>query len=70
MDRLTAQGEKGDDLSREMTLPIALGAAAFVAGDIDGRFALRLAIGHIRTEQRHVERAWTLLQEAASRGAA
>ena len=37
---------------------------------IDGRFALRLAIGHIRTEQRHVERAWTLLQEAASRGAA
>ena len=33
VDRLTAQGEKGDDLSREMTLPIALGAAAFVAGD-------------------------------------
>ena len=32
VDRLTAQGEKGDDLSREMTLPIALGAAAFVAG--------------------------------------
>ena len=37
---------------------------------IDGRFALRLAIGHIRTEQRHVERAWTLLREAASAGAA
>ena len=35
VDRLTAQGEKGDDLSREMTLPIALGAAAFVAGDYD-----------------------------------
>ncbi len=33
---------------------------------IEGRFALRLAIGHIRTTQRHVERAWTLLQEAAS----
>lgn len=35
VDRLTAQGEKGDDLSREMTLPIALGAAAFAAGDYD-----------------------------------
>lgn len=35
VDRLTAQGDKGDDLSREMTLPIALGAAAFVAGDYD-----------------------------------
>lgn len=33
VDRLTAQGEKGDDLSREMTLPIARGAAAFAAGD-------------------------------------
>ena len=35
VDRLTAQGKKGDDLSREMTLPIALGAAAFAAGDYD-----------------------------------
>ena len=35
VDRLKAQGENGDDLSREMTLPIALGAAAFVAGDYD-----------------------------------
>ena len=33
VDRLTAQGEQGDDLSREMTLPIARGAAAFAAGD-------------------------------------
>ena len=31
--RLTAQGHQGDDLSREMTLPIAQGAAAFAAGD-------------------------------------
>ncbi len=33
VDRLTAQGEKGDDLAREMILPIARGAAAFAAGD-------------------------------------
>ncbi len=35
VDRVKAQGEKGDDLSREMILPIALGAAAFAAGDYD-----------------------------------
>ena len=33
VDRLTAQGEQGDDLSRDMTLPIARAAAAFVAGE-------------------------------------
>lgn len=31
-----------------------------------GRFALRLAIGNIRTEALHVERAWALLREAAA----
>jgi aromatic-L-amino-acid decarboxylase len=31
-----------------------------------GRFVLRLAIGNIRTERRHVEEAWRLLREAAS----
>ena len=35
VDRVKAQGDKGDDLSREMVLPIALGAAAFAAGDYD-----------------------------------
>lgn len=34
---------------------------------LDGRFVLRLAIGHIRTTERHVRRAWTLLQEHAQR---
>ena len=33
---------------------------------LDGRFVLRMAIGNLRTEERHVKRAWTLLQEAAS----
>ena len=31
-----------------------------------GRFTIRLAIGNLRTEQRHVERAWALLREAAA----
>ena len=34
---------------------------------LDGRFALRLAVGHIRTEERHVRRAWDLLQEHLDR---
>jgi aromatic-L-amino-acid decarboxylase len=35
---------------------------------LDGRFVIRLAIGHYRTEQRHVERAWALLQSLSALG--
>ncbi len=31
-----------------------------------GRFTIRVAIGNLRTEPRHVERAWVLLREAAA----
>ena len=34
---------------------------------LDGRFTIRVAIGNLRTEARHVERAWALLREAAPR---
>lgn len=33
---------------------------------LDGRFTLRMAIGNIRTERRHVERAWELTRTTAS----
>ena len=33
---------------------------------LDGRFTLRLSVGNIRTEERHLARAWELLQHAAS----
>jgi aromatic-L-amino-acid/L-tryptophan decarboxylase len=33
---------------------------------LGGRFTIRLAIGNIRTEERHVQRAWALLREAAA----
>jgi aromatic-L-amino-acid decarboxylase len=33
---------------------------------LGGRYTVRLAVGNIRTERRHVERAWTLLREAAA----
>ena len=32
---------------------------------LDDRYVIRLSIGNIRTEPRHVERAWVLLREAA-----
>ena len=32
---------------------------------VRGRFALRLAIGNIRTRRRHLEKAWRLLRQAA-----
>jgi aromatic-L-amino-acid decarboxylase len=33
---------------------------------IDGRFTLRIAIGNIRTQRRHVERAWEIVRETAN----
>ncbi|MEW6323344.1 MAG: pyridoxal-dependent decarboxylase [Acidobacteriota bacterium] len=32
---------------------------------LDGRFTLRLAVGHLKTEERHVRRAYELLKEGA-----
>ena len=34
---------------------------------LDGRFVIRLAVGNLRTTERHVQRAWDLLQEQAGR---
>lgn len=34
---------------------------------LDGRFVLRLAVGNIRTRERHVARAWALLRHHAAR---
>ncbi len=33
---------------------------------LSGRFTIRVAIGNLRTEARHVERAWALLRDAAA----
>jgi aromatic-L-amino-acid decarboxylase len=33
---------------------------------LDGRFTIRVSVGNLRTERRHVERAWELLREAAT----
>jgi aromatic-L-amino-acid decarboxylase len=43
----------------------ASGEAYLSHTKLAGRTVLRLAIGNIRTEERHVRRAWELLQDAA-----
>jgi aromatic-L-amino-acid decarboxylase len=52
----------------------ALMAAVNATGDVflshtrlRGRFTIRLAIGNLRTEERHVDRAWELLRREAAR---
>src|SRR5687767_1100594 len=42
------------------------GSAYLSHTKLDGRYVLRLAIGNLRTELRHVENAWRLLREAAA----
>ena len=32
---------------------------------LNGRFTIRVAVGNLRTEPRHLERTWALLREAA-----
>jgi aromatic-L-amino-acid decarboxylase len=44
----------------------ATGEVFLSATKLRGRTALRLAVGNLRTEERHVRRAWTLLSEAAA----
>ncbi|MBK5297157.1 MAG: amino acid decarboxylase [Vicinamibacteria bacterium] len=44
----------------------ASGEAFLSHTKLDGRYVLRLAIGNIRTEERHVRRVWALLTEAAA----
>jgi aromatic-L-amino-acid decarboxylase len=46
----------------------ASGEAYLSSTRLLGRAVLRLAVGNIRTEERHVRRAWELLQQAAEVG--
>ena len=67
--RYAPRGSSEDALERAnaeiMLLVNASGEAYLSHTKLDGRYVLRLAIGNIRTEQRHVARAWELLREAA-----
>ena len=45
----------------------ASGEAFLSHTTLNGRYALRLAVGNIRTEQKHIARAWELLQTELER---
>ena len=59
--------EDEDRLNDEVVEAVnATGEAFLSATRLRGRTTLRLAIGNIRTEERHVRRAWELLRDAAA----
>ena len=61
----TNEGER-ERLNAEILQRVNASGEAYLSHTkLDGRYVLRLAIGNIRTEERHVARAWALLREAA-----
>jgi aromatic-L-amino-acid decarboxylase len=59
------EGRELDALNIAIGRAVSESGEAFVAHTIlDGKVILRLAIGNLHTEERHVQSAWRLLQEA------
>jgi glutamate/tyrosine decarboxylase-like PLP-dependent enzyme len=63
------EGPEDQDARNQRILDLvnAEGPVFLSATQLRGRVVLRLAIGNVRTERRHVEEAWRLLREAAAR---
>ncbi len=59
------RGRPDDETERLMVAVNATGEAFLTHTKLAGRYAIRLMIGSARTELRHVERAWALLQKHA-----
>ena len=63
----TGAGAAGDALDalneRLLDAVNATGEVFLSHTRLRGRFAIRLAVGHVRTEERHVRRAWELFNE-------
>jgi aromatic-L-amino-acid decarboxylase len=60
-----------DDLNERLLARLNETGEVFLSHTrLDGRFALRLAINNIRTERRHVERAWELIRYLGAAAAA
>jgi aromatic-L-amino-acid decarboxylase len=52
----------GDDAGRELLAAVnASGQAYLTHTEVNGRFAIRMAIGSVLTERRHVQAAWRLI---------
>ena len=68
---LAATEEELDALNARLIDAVNGTGEAFLSHTrLGGRFTIRVAIGNIRTEERHVRRAWELLREGAARLAA
>jgi aromatic-L-amino-acid decarboxylase len=64
---LTSDRAALDDLNARLLDGVNATGDVFLSHTrLDGRFVLRLAVGHIRTTERHVARAWELLNEQLS----
>jgi aromatic-L-amino-acid decarboxylase len=60
--------EEADRRNEQVMHAVNAGGEVFLSHTkIDGRFTLRLAVGNIRTEEKHVRLAWDKLNEAAKR---
>jgi aromatic-L-amino-acid decarboxylase len=56
-----------NDMNARILTTVNAGGEVFLSHTkLDGRYVLRLAVGNIRTEEKHVRRAWELLRQAAS----
>jgi aromatic-L-amino-acid decarboxylase len=61
-------GEEADSLNERILERVNAGGEAFLSHTrIRGRFALRLAIGNLRTAEQNVRHTWELLQEASGK---
>ena len=63
----TSEDERDALNARVMADVNATGEVYLSHTKLDGRYTIRLAIGNLRTELRHVERAWDILRSAAAR---
>ncbi len=61
-------GVELDELNSELVAAVNRTGEVFLSHTrLAGRFTIRLAIGNLRTEERHVARAWELLRHEAAR---
>ena len=60
-------GEEADRLNLDIMDRVNATGRAFLSHTrLDGRIALRLAVGNLRTRQEHLDRTWQLLQAEAA----
>ena len=59
------EGQWNDFNERLLTAVNATGEVFLSHTKLHGNFVMHLAIGNIRTEEKHIARAWELLQQKA-----